>query len=290
MFSNLFSKSSFGLYISSESIKYIELVRYKNIFKVGRYGELLVPIDVIGDDEIKNSKQIEKLLTSLRKDKGVKSVHLALSPEEMKNKKGYVSIFKKVKIKIKSLESEVEASLRSLVKENDRDINMVVDFGKKRTLISVVSGGVVHFIFISRASGEGLISSIKQKFGVSLEEAEKIKQRNGLKRNIENQGVFNTLLRGVSILREDIEKHFLYWHTHKNKHGMKNLPIKKIILSGEEASLLGLSEYLSVSLRNKVEMGNVWTNVFEIEKNIPEINFNQSLGFAAAIGVALKDF
>jgi hypothetical protein len=37
-------------------------------------------------------------------------------------------------------------------------------------------------------------------------------------------------------------------------------------------------------------MANVWINITETEKYIPEISFDQSLSFASALGLALGDF
>ena len=43
-------------------------------------------------------------------------------------------------------------------------------------------------------------------------------------------------------------------------------------------------------MKTNVEMADVWVNILDTNKNIPDIIFNQSLTFAAAIGLALRDF
>jgi Tfp pilus assembly PilM family ATPase len=84
-------------------------------------------------------------------------------------------------------------------------------------------------------------------------------------------------------------KHFIYWHTHQE--GNKDHPtIKKIILCGGDSNLIGLAEYFAVSTKNPVEMANVWTNITNTEKHVPEIRFEQSLTYAAALGLALGNF
>jgi len=85
-------------------------------------------------------------------------------------------------------------------------------------------------------------------------------------------------------------KHFLYWHTHKDEEGKNNPPIKKIILCGGDSNLIGLSDYFSVSMKSRVEMANVWINIVNTENYVPDINFKQALSFAAALGLALRDF
>ena len=54
--------------------------------------------------------------------------------------------------------------------------------------------------------------------------------------------------------------------------------------------MIGLSDYLTVSIKSKVEMANVWVNILNTENYIPEIPFKEALSFAAALGLALRDF
>jgi len=95
---------------------------------------------------------------------------------------------------------------------------------------------------------------------------------------------------GFSILCDEIKKHYVYWHLHKDDGERKKIPIKKIILCGSESNINGLTEYLSVAMRHKVELANVWTNVLNTEKLIPEISFEESFNFAGALGMALNGF
>ena len=118
----------------------------------------------------------------------------------------------------------------------------------------------------------------------------KKKKEFGLRRNATNREVFSVLLNGVSILRDEIVKHFLYWHTHKDEEGKDRPLIKKVILSGGDSNLIGLSEYLSVSMKINVEIANVWVNITDTGKYVPEISLDESLKFASALGLALGNF
>jgi Tfp pilus assembly PilM family ATPase len=122
-----------------------------------------------------------------------------------------------------------------------------------------------------------------------LEDGEKIKKKYGLQRNTENKEIFAILLNSVSILRDELVKHFLYWHTHKDEKGKTNPPIKKIILSGGDSNLIGLSDYLSMSMKSETEMADVWINIMKTEKYIPDISFKEALSFATSLGLALRD-
>ena len=135
-----------------------------------------------------------------------------------------------------------------------------------------------------------LTKMIQKNFNIGPEEAEKMKKKFGLERNMENKELFAVLLNSASILRDEIVKNFLYWQTHKDEEDRDHPPIKKIILCGGDANLIGLAEYLSISMKQKVEIANVWINILDTSKYVPEINFNHSLTYAAAFGLALGDF
>jgi len=202
----------------------------------------------------------------------------------------YLTIFKNSKIRVKSFELEAQAIERAVVKKGDLETYMIVDFGEKSTGIFIISRGVVMFTSTLDVGGVMLNEMIAKNFKISFDEAEKMKRKYGLERNIPNKELFSVLLNSVSVLRDELVKHFLYWHTHQDEEGKNNPPIKKIILCGGDSNLIGLVDYLSVSMKSQVEMANVWVNIMNTENYVPDINFKQALSFAAALGLALGDF
>jgi type IV pilus assembly protein PilM len=338
---------SFGLDISDESIKYIELLKTKKGIKVGRYGEKKIPAGIIESGKIKDPKRMEEVLIALRKEQGIRSVRVSLPEEQVYifnlklEKTGleniregielsleehipipaqdaifdydilneddqslklqvaaipknvieeYLSVLKNSLYFVKSFELESQAICRSVVKKGDIGTYMVVDFGRIRTGIFIISNGIVVFTSTLDLGGRTLSEMIGKNFKISLEEAEEKKKEFGLKRNDKSTEIFPVLLNGVSILRDEVVKNFLYWHTHKDEEGKDRPKINKIILSGGDSNLAGLFEYFAVSMKVDTELANVWVNITETEKYIPEISLDESLTFATALGLALGDF
>jgi hypothetical protein len=93
-----------------------------------------------------------------------------------------------------------------------------------------------------------------------------------------------------SDLYDAIKRHFIYWHTQKDADGKNKLPIEKVILCGSDFNITKIPEDLSITLRHKVELADVWSNILDTGKNIPPINFEESLSFATALGAALESF
>ena len=338
---------SFGLDISDQSLKFLELVPIKNGVRMGRYGERKIPAGIIESGKIKDPKRLRDVLLALRKEVGVRFVRVSLPEEQVylfrlhlekagmenvregielsleehipipaqdaifdydlisQDDKGldaqvaaipknvienYLSVFRESLISVQSFELEAQAISRAVIKKGDLETYMIVDFGQTRTGIFIVSGGVVVFTSTLDIGGMSLDDMIKKNFNITTEEADKMKRDFGLQRNVANKEIFPVLLNSVSVLRDEIVKHFLYWNTHLDEDGKSSPPIKKIILCGGDSNLIGLTEYLSVSIKCKVEVANVWVNIANTGKYIPDINFNKSLTFAAALGLALGDF
>jgi len=344
---NFLSAHSFGLDISDESLKFVELVTTRHGMKIKRWGERAIPVGVIESGKIKDPDRMEEILSKLRKEEGVKSVRVSLPEEQVYlfqlrlGKEGltsvkegielvleehipiqaedaifdydlvkedvqslevqvaaipkdvienYLEIFEHSEIKVESFELEAQAISRAVIKNGDMETYMIVDFGKKRTGIFIVSSGIVMFSSTLDVGGVSLTNVIQKSFNVNFEEAEKMKQKYGLERNTENKEIFAVLLNSVSILRDEIVKHFLYWHTHKDEEGKSNPSIKKIILCGGDSNLTGLADYISISMKSAVEMANVWVNIIDTDNYIPEMSFKQALSFATALGLALGNF
>lgn len=188
-------------------------------------------------------------------------------------------------------EIEAQAIARSVIKRRDKKAYMVVDFGETRTGVSVVSEGVLMFtLTLDAVGGHSLNEAIEKIFNVSFEEAELMKKEQGIRKTAGKNDLFQALIGPISVLRDEINRHYVYWHTHREERGKDREKIEKIILCGGDANLLGITDYLSASLKIPVERADIWTNVDYREDFIPEIEFNDSLRYATAVGLALGGF
>lgn len=220
-----------------------------------------------------------------------KTLTLQVSAMERNTVESYLEVFNQSGLVPVSAELEGEAIARAVVRKGDGDAHMIVDLGERRTGIFIVAHTAVAFASTLEFGGMTLTDMIRKSFNVSFDEAEKIKKEYGLQRNLENKEIFPVLLNGLSVLRDEISKHLLYWHTHKDEIGGQNPPIKKIILCGGNANIVGLADYLSVSLKTKTEVADVWANIASpFEGFVPEMELQESLSFATALGLALGDF
>ncbi|MFA6397595.1 MAG: pilus assembly protein PilM [Candidatus Paceibacterota bacterium] len=294
--------SSFGVDISDTSLKFIELKKegnprhggVKNIV-LGKYGVKKIPAGVIEMGEVKNKTELVNILKTFKKETKVNSIKTTILDDSI------LKAFKEAGIKITGTEKKSEAIKKCVLKEDDFSNYMVVDFGEMDSDIFIVNNKFIEFSTKSAIGGFFLTTMIKKKFGITFSDAEKIKMIHGLKNDEENRQLYTTLIEGVSILRDELNRYFVSWHLVKDParnafgiadagggKGRQNQKIEKIILCGGSANLIGLVDYLKTSLRIEVELANVWENVGNFNEHLPAISFKNSLTYATVIGLALE--
>lgn len=203
----------------------------------------------------------------------------------------YLSIFKRAGLTPLSFELEAQAIARAVVPINDPMPVMIVDFGDTRTGVSIVDGGKLFFTTTLDIGGFNITNMIAKNFSLPFEKAEEMKVTYGRGGTSEtNEDMFSVVLSGVSVLRDEINKQYVYWKTHDNDSGIKHEPIGRVILCGGDSNLVGLSSYLEASLSIKVECANAWVNISDMNVSIPDMSFEESLGYVTVLGLSLGDY
>lgn len=187
-----------------------------------------------------------------------------------------------------SFEIESQAAARALVPTGDTQARMIVDFGETRTALSVIERGVVRFTTSLDLAGGLLREAVMKQLQVTPEEAIRLKNEEGLTGLTRGSKVAEALLPTLTHLRDEINRHFVYWRTHGAETGTHHQPISSIILCGGSSNALGLPEFLTASLRTPVSLASVWQNAFSFNTYIPPIPHNESLRFATVAGLALR--
>lgn len=216
------------------------------------------------------------------------AMQVAVSAVQRSLVDSYSEIFQGTGLTPVAFEVEPESIARAVIPAGDKGTYMITDFGRTRTGISIVSEGAVSFTSTVAIGGYSLTKAIAKELNLSLEEAEKIKRENGFVRTEENEKLFAVLMSTVSILRDELIRHYNYWHAHPNVYGERRDPVSKVILCGGDSNLNGFTEFLAMGLHAPVELANVMQNVNSFDQYVPEIAFSDSLRYATAVGLALR--
>lgn len=205
----------------------------------------------------------------------------------------FASVFDHVGMNLVALEIESQSVARAATTENDRNVYMVVNVGKRRTGIFVVSGGKVFYSSTISIGGEDITNKLATAIKVDYAEAEKLKREKGLVSTDEGAAHSVALAVGYSAIRDEVGKRLNYWNVSHDKKIPAELlaargEIQKVFLSGGESVVPGLRNYLGRSLGIPVEPASLWQNAFNFDDYIPEITEEESVKYATAIGLALR--
>ncbi len=200
----------------------------------------------------------------------------------------YLSAFEQAGLVPLSFELEAQAIARAVVPKGDNSSVMIVDFGEARTGISILQNELVSFTTTLDIGGNNLTSMIAKNFSLTQEKAEEMKLSYGLGGDSDVNEIFPVILNGISVLRDEINKHYVYWKTHSESGASRD--IDRIILCGGDANLSGLAEYLQSSMGVKVEHANAWSNISSMSVSVPDMSLQESLGYVTVLGLALADY
>lgn len=225
---------------------------------------------------------------TLREDEKSTIVQVSAISEEIIE--SYLSVFKKAGLIPLSFESEAQAITRAVVPHGDKDPVMIVDFGYTRTGVSISHNGNVLFTTTLDIGGFNLTEMLAKNFSLSFQKAEEMKKSYSLSTTAEVNDIFPIILNGISVLRDELNRQYIYWKTHNNNNSFNPGEIKRIILCGGNANLAGLADYLGASMKIQAEYANAWVNISDMETSVPDISFEDSLSYVTVLGLALGSF
>lgn len=187
-----------------------------------------------------------------------------------------------------SFEVEAQAMARAIVPNDIKGSVMLVDFGKTRTGIGIVHKGVLLYTSTIDIGGDSLSRSLRKVMGDDIPEKEltKLKNTEGLIRGLDSSEVHDTLIATMSVIKDELAIRMQYWHIRNGNADSRR--ISSIMLCGGSSNLNGLPAYFTETLGVPTARANVWENALSLDSYVPPIDKRHSLGYSAAIGLALN--
>jgi type IV pilus assembly protein PilM len=200
-----------------------------------------------------------------------------------------LAMFESAGISVHAIESETFSLPRALLPHGDRETVLIIDIGKSSTKLLVVTNRLPRLATTLDIGGHALTLAVQKYFGVTEEEAKRVKADRGLVPGPDNDEYIAAMLSTVSVIREEIVRRVDYWDSRKATiAGYEK--ISRAILVGGNATVRGLPEYLETALKMPVELGDVFTNFAPRTDWLPPLDYMESLGFGTAIGLALREY
>jgi len=199
-----------------------------------------------------------------------------------------LSVFDQANIAVHAIEGETFAMARALLPKGDDSTMLIIDIGRTTTKIAVVAKRIPRFATTIGIGGHALTLAVQKYFGVTESEARRVKAERGIVPASGNDDYLAAMLSTVSAIRDEISTRLNYWQDRATQI-VGHEPVSHGILVGGNASVRGLPEYLEGTLQIPIATGDVFTNLASRDTWVPSIDYTESLAYATAIGLALRD-
>jgi type IV pilus assembly protein PilM len=182
-----------------------------------------------------------------------------------------------------SMEVEAQAIARAITPADSDKTYLTLDIGRSRTGLSIVKNRVVRYTTTIDFGGDDLVQKIIDLKGVDATAAEAIKREIGLDLSQYSDSEGKVLDATCQQLVDEVIKRQNFWTSQTSEE------VSEILVVGGNASTPKLTNYLQEKTGKPVTIPNVWQNVFAPEHDHSPVTDGESLGYAAAIGLAINE-
>lgn len=189
----------------------------------------------------------------------------------------YQTIAKMAGLELYALEAEVLGITRALVKNNKKTI-CLIDIGVQSSTLNIIDRGFLKRSYSFNFNSNQLSRAISSALGVGYNEAEEIKNKEGIASP--KKDIAETLHPLIDPLLAEIKSISAEFFQTEQKQ------IEEVYLTGGTANLPGLKEYFAGSLKKSVYVPNCFSGFLYppiLETTLKEM----SPSFSVAVGVAL---
>ena len=215
------------------------------------------------------------------KEKGaLASVEILIAAVHKSEAERYKKIISSAGLDLIALELENSSLTRSLI-GNDLSPVTIVNIGGRSTSIVIMDKGYERINHNYEIGGFEITKSIAQSLSVSLEKAEELKKKFGLKRTEENI-INQSMVSLIDMMVFETKK------TITNYEVAKNRKIGHILLVGGLTNMPSFVEYFQGKLGREVYLGNSLSRV-QYPAGLNPIAKEIASTFAISIGLAMRD-
>lgn len=190
----------------------------------------------------------------------------------------YREIVTKAGLDTSFFEIEIFSTMRSVLDEGLRPV-MIMDIGAASTKLYIIERGVIRASHTINRGSQDITTNISRSLGITIEEAEVIKRRDGVLGSDKNVNETTALV--LDYIFSEANTSLL---TFEKKH---NKTVSKLILVGGGAALKGLPELAKNNFKTQVEAGLPF-NKLVAPAFLENILRETGPEFAVAIGLALR--
>ena len=196
----------------------------------------------------------------------------------------YQKIISIAGLEINGMETEILATIRSLVLDDKFPTSLIVNIGAVSTSFAIIRGGIMVFTYSMSIGGAAINRAIATDFGLSPQQAEEYKRVYGIsgkslggKIGKATEPILNSILGEI--------KKSIAFYSQKYKD---DAPIRQIILSGGTAKLPGIEIFFANNSGIETAIANPWKVLSS--QQMPKNILDNASDYTIAVGLAMRDY
>lgn len=180
-----------------------------------------------------------------------------------------------------TLEIETFSAIRS-VKEAAGDTFAMLDIGSEDSKVVINTKGSITTSHTISKGSHVLTETLRDALGISYEEAEKRKRKEGLLGKENEQSLKDILYDDLSYIFANTKRVI---EEFEGKHSQK---VETLVLIGGGAALKGIQQVAEQETGKKIIIGNAFSNVTLPLKELAPVLAESGMEYAVAMGLALR--
>lgn len=196
----------------------------------------------------------------------------------------YQKILQMAGFTVKSMETEILATIRSLVLDETFPTSLIVNIGAISTSFAIVRNGVMVFTYSMSIGGAAINRAIATDFGLTAQQAEEYKRVYGISQKSLGGQIGKATEPILNSILSEIKKSIAFY-SQKYKD---DSPIRQIILSGGTAKLPGIEIFFANNSGIETAIANPWKVL--ASQQMPKEILDNASDYTIAVGLAMKDY
>ncbi len=192
----------------------------------------------------------------------------------------YLKLFDFVDFELEAVETGLTSITRALIAANQpKGRVLVVDFGTRSVDLAIYDQAV-RLTGTFAVGGEALTQTLVKRLGVSVEQANEIKYRFGIRQS----GLQTKIMEAISPQLETLTAEFKKILKYYQDRSQDNRKIETMIMTGGSASMPGLVDYLYHAIGVPIIVGDPW---MQLKSHLAPDKLEAAM-YTTAIGLAQR--
>lgn len=184
---------------------------------------------------------------------------------------------------INSMETEILATVRSLIWGENFPTSIIVNIGAVSTSFAIIRNNIMVFTYSMPVGGSAINRAIATDFGFTPDQAEEYKKVYGVSDKALGGKLGQATAPILNSIIVEVKKSLAYY-----SQKYKDMPARQVILAGGTAKLPGIDAYFANNIGVEAVVANPWKVL--VPSDLPKDLVVNGADYAIAVGLAMRKY